>query len=356
MTGSRRATSGVFALFALLSASSAARAQEITSLSQLLGTNSGGYNAYMLGDIGSSGAAYTSDSQGAIAAGGNVYLSSFSADTNGLNGGLALVSGGNVTISNASVNGGVDAGGNVSITSASVSGTVQAKGTVSVSNASQPSTVTGASAATPINFNALGTDTKSEAISIAALAQQAQTGGTAGSVSGTNNLVLTGTSSGVNYFNLTAAQMAQLSSGSLTIDNNVAGATDIISVTGASVTVGAPGNFGFTYNGITSDKVLFDFSQATSLTIANAFQASILAPGATVNFTNGNLTGILVAGNLASTPFQNGEFHAGTFSGTLPGAAPAPGPQFGASPFVGLILVAALALGLRRRRPAVPAA
>ena len=352
----RKMTGVAFALFALLSASSTARAQEITSLSQLLGTNSGGYNAYVLGNIGSSGAAYTSDSQGAIAAGGNVYLSSFSAGTNGLNGGLALVSGGNVTISNASVNGGVDAGGNVSITSASVSGTVQAKGTVSVSNASQPSTVTGASAATPIDFNALSADTKSEAISIATLAQQAQAGGTAGSVSGTNNLVLTGTSSGVNYFNLTAAQMAQLSSGSLTIDNTVAGATDIISVTGASVTVGAPGNFGFTYNGITSDKVLFDFSQATSLTIANAFQASILAPSATVSFTNGNLTGILVAGNLASTPYQNGEFHTGTFSGTLPGAAPAPGPQFGASPFVGLILAAALALGLRRRRPTAPAA
>jgi choice-of-anchor A domain-containing protein len=350
MTKSQLAMGVAFALFASLSASPAAQAEEISSLSQLLGTNNGGYNAYVLGDIGSSSNAYTSDSQGAIAAGGNVYLSSFSANTNNLNGGLALVSGGNVTITNASVNGGLDAGGSVSITSASVSGTVQARGTVSVTNASKPSTVSGPGAAAPIDFNALAADSKSEAISIASLAQQAQANGTAGSVKGTNNLVLTGTSSGVNYFNLTAAQMAQLASGSLTIDNTVAGATDIISVSGSNVTVGAPGNFGFSYNGISSDKVLFDFSQATNLTIANAFDASVLAPNATVNFTNGNLTGILVAGNLASTPFQNGEFHAGSFSGTLPGAAPAPGPEFGTSPLVGLILVAALALGLRQRR------
>jgi choice-of-anchor A domain-containing protein len=357
MTGLRLAKTGAFALFALLSAHSAARAQEISSLSQLLGTNSGGYNAYVLGDIGSSTAAYTSDSQGAIAAGGNVYLTSFAGDTNGLNGGLALVTGGNVTISNGSINGGVDAGGNVSITSAAVNGTVQAQGTVTVTNASRPTTVTGSSAATPINFTALAADSKSEAISIASLAQQAQASGTAGTVSGTNNLTLTGTSAGVNYFNLTAAQMAQLSSGSLTIDNTVAGATDIISVTGASVTVGAPGNFGFSYQGTaTASNTLFDFSQATSLTIANAFDASVLAPTATVNFTNGNLTGILVAGNLASTQFQDGEFHAGSFTGTLPSASPAPAPQFGSSPLVGLLLVAALALGLYRRRPAATAA
>lgn len=340
------------ALFALLSAVSAARAQEISSLSQLLGTNGGGYNAYVLGDIGSSGSAYTSDSQGAIAAGGNVYLNSFSADTTGANGGLAVVTGGNLTLSNGSINGGADVGGNATLSSASVNGTVQAQGTVTTSNMSRPATVTGSSAATPINFAATSSDAKSEAISIASLAQQAQANGTAGTVSGTNNLVLTGNAAGVNYFNLTAAQLAQLSSGSLTIDNTVAGATDIISVTGSNVTVGAPGNFGFSYNGTTSDKVLFDFSQASNLTIANAFQASILAPTATVNFTNGNLTGILVAGNLASTPYQNGEFHAGGFDGILPSASPAPAPSFGGGPLVGLVLVGALAVGLRRRRRA----
>ena len=353
MNGSRIATAVICALFALLSAASAASAQEINSLSQLLGTTNGGYNAYVLGNIGSSTSAYTSDSQGAIAAGGNVYLNSFTVDTNGANAGTAIVTGGNLTLSNGTINGSADVGGNAALSASSVSGSVQAQGTVTTSNMSQPTTVTGSSAATPINFTALATDTKNEAISIASLAQQAQTSGTAGSVSGTNNLTLTGTSSGVNYFNLTAAQLSQLSSGSLTIDNTVAGATDIISVTGASVTVGAPGDFGFTYQGTASaTSTLFDFSQATSLTIANAFDASILAPTATVNFTNGNLTGILVAGNLASTPFQDGEFHAGTFSGTLPsiGASPAPAPLFGSSPLVGLILAAVLALGLYRRR------
>lgn len=350
MNRSRIATAAVFAAFALLSASSAARAQEISSLSQLLGTNSGGYNAYVLGNIGSANAAYTSDSQGAIAAGGNVYLTSFNANANGLNGGLALVSGGNVTVSNGTINGGLDAGGNVSITSASVNGSVQAQGTVTVSNASQPSSVvTGSSAATPINFTALATDTKNEAISIASLAQQAQTAGTAGTVSGTSNLTLSGTSAGVNYFNLTSAQLASLSSGSLTINNTVAGATDIISVTGSSASVS---NFGFTYTGTASaSSTLFDFSQASSLSISGVgFNASVLAPTATVNFTNGNLTGVLVAGNLASTVYQDGEFHTAAFTGALPSAAPAPAPLFGSSPLVGLLLVVALGVGLYRRR------
>jgi choice-of-anchor A domain-containing protein len=357
MPGSQIATAVAFALYAMISASGAhAQSTEISSLSQLLGTSNGTYNAYVLGDIGSSSAAYTSDSSYAIAAGGNVYLTSFSAGTNGS--GVSVVSGGNVTISNGSTNGSIDAGGNIQITGATVNGSAQAKGTVTVTNASQPSsTVQGSSAATPINFTALAADTKSEAISIASLATQAQSSGTAGTVSGTNNLVLTGTAAGVNYFNLTAAQMAQLSSGSLTIDNTVAGATDIISVTGSAVTVGAPGNFSFNYEGTASAaNTLFDFSQASSLTISNAFDASILAPTATVAFTNGNLTGTLVAGNLASTTYQDGEFHAGTFSGVLPTASPAPMGLFGSSPLVGLVLAAVLVVGLyRRRRPAVAA-
>jgi choice-of-anchor A domain-containing protein len=346
MMRSQFAMAGAATLFALLSGASGARAEEISSLSQLLGT--GGYDAYVLGDIGSSTSAYTSDSAGAIAAGGNIYLTSFSANS-GNNNGVAVVSGGNLTLSNGSINGGADVGGNVTISSASVSGTVQAQGTVSVTNASQPSTVTGSSAATPIDFSATSASAKSEAISIASLAQQAQTAGTAGAISGTNNLVLTGTSAGVNYFNLTAAQLAQLSSGSLTIDNTVAGATDIISVTGSSATMG---NFAFSYEGTASaSTTLLDFSQASSLSISSvAVDASILAPSADVSFTNGNLTGVLVAGNLNSTLFQNGEFEGGSFTGVLPTASPAPAVRFGSSPLVGLVLVAALVFGLRRRR------
>jgi len=353
MTRSHGAVWVAFAFFALLSASSAAQAQsqEISSLSALLGTNSGGYNAYVLGNIGSSTSAYTSDSQGAIAAGGNVYLNSVSVDTNGINAGTAIVTGGNLTLSSGTITGSADVGGNATLSAATVTGSVQAQGTVSTGNMSTPTVVTGSAAATPINFSALATDTKAESISLASLAQQAQTAGTAGTVSGTNNLTLTGTASGVNYFNLTAAQMAALSSGSLTIDNTVAGATDIISVSGSSVTVGAPGNFGFSYQGTASaSSTLFDFSQASSLAIANSFDASILAPTATVSFTNGNLTGVLVAGNLASTPYQDGALQSAAFTGILPSAAPAPAPQFGASPLVGLLLAAALALGLRRRR------
>jgi choice-of-anchor A domain-containing protein len=353
MIGSQFAVVGTVALFALLSGASIAQAEEIDSLSQLIGaTGSGGYNAYVLGDIGSAGASYTSDSAGAIAAGGNVYLTSFSADTSGANGGLAVVAGGNLTLSNGTINGGADVGGNASITSALVNGTVQAQGSVTVTNANRPNIVTGSSAATPIDFAATSADAKSEAISIASLAQQAQSSGTAGKVSGTNNLVLTGTAAGVNYFNLTAAQLSQLASGRLTIDNTVAGATDIISVTGSSVTVGAPGNFGFNYQGTASaSTTLFDFAQAQTLSIgSSAFDASILAPTANVSFTNGNLTGVLIAGNLTSTQFQDGEFHAGGFTGILPTASPAPAVRFGSSPLVGLVLVAALALGLRRRR------
>ena len=43
-------------------------------MTTLEGLLSAGYNTYVSGDIGSAGSAYTSDSQAAIAAGGNVYL------------------------------------------------------------------------------------------------------------------------------------------------------------------------------------------------------------------------------------------------------------------------------------------
>ena len=51
-------------------------------------------------------------------------------------------------------------------------------------------------------------------------------------------------------------------------------------------------NFGISVNGTTREKVLFNFSQATSLSISGiAVQGSILAPRAAVNFGNGTVNG-----------------------------------------------------------------
>ncbi len=335
--------------FAAMTLVDPAKADPVMTLDQILGANSA-YNAVIFGNIGSASAAYTSDSQGSIAAGGNAYFTSFNANANGPNGNNpALVVGGNLNFSNGQVNGNTYVGGVANFTGGTnVTGTLTVGGSVASAPSNRPTTVS--SAQSPVNFSSVAASAKAYATAISQQASLAQMAGTAGTVTGTNNLVLTGTQAGINYFNITAQQLSQLASGSLTIKNLVAGATDIINVTGTNITVGAPGNFGFFYTGITDSHVLFNFADATQLKIANAFDASILAPNADVSFTNGNLTGTLIANNLLSTQFQNGEFHYSPFQGSLSGISPAPLPLLGASPLAGFLLAGATGLMARRRR------
>lgn len=153
---------------------------------------------------------------------------------------------------------------------------------------------------------------------------------------------------GVAVFALTAAQLeADLTNASIGFEIG-------LGVTG--VVVDVSGNFtepsSTNWNGAPLRDVLFNFTDATDVTLGN-WQASVLAPEATVAIANGALNGSLFAASFAG----GGELHDDTFTGSLPpgggvtGAAapvPAPGP-------LSLLGVALAALWAVRRRHAGPA-
>jgi choice-of-anchor A domain-containing protein len=369
---------------------------QVTTLQGLLDA---GYNTYVSGDIGSASSAYVSDSQGAIAAGGNVYLSNFGASTNETASGVGVAVGGNLTMTNGSINGTADVGGNLSATStalsnvnvggsmsylygqvngsvnvdgsanftgAGVNGTVAVGGAASFVNSAQP-TVTAATAyAAPINYSAVTAN--ATAVS-AALSGTASTAGDTFTKNAQGQYVFTSTVAGDNIFNVTAAQIAAMSGSQVLFNSTVAGATDIINVVGSG-TEALPGNLSFGYTGgMTDSNVLLNMgTAATTVQLSSnvRYDLSILAPDATVVTSGGNVTGSLIAANLTGNAQLDLSNSGGvTFSGALPAvaqasslaasvgtASPAPLPLPGSSP-LGLIVLAWFGRGRLRRAAAV---
>jgi choice-of-anchor A domain-containing protein len=358
-------------------ASGTARAQ-VTTLQDLLGA---GYNTYVSGNIGSSSQAYTSDSQGAIAAGGNVYLQNFGTSTNATANGVGIAVGGSLTMTNGSVNGTADVGGSLAATSAGLSsvntggsmsylygqvngsvnidgsasfngagvtGKVAVGGTASFVNSAQPTVTAATPYVAPINFSAVTANAAAVSSTLSGMAS------TAGDTFGKNAqgaYVFNSTVAGDNVFNVTAAQMAALSGNQVLFNSTVAGATDIINVVGSS-SVALPGNLSFGYTGgMTDNNVLLNMGTASTVQLASnvSYDLSILAPDATVVTTGGNVTGSLIAGNLLGNAQLNLSNSGGGFSGILPSAAtsqasgtssvaPAPMLSPGSSP-LGLVIL-----------------
>ena len=332
----------------------AARADS-ASVQTLQGLIDSGYNTYLSGDMGSAGSAYTSDSQGAIAAGGNVYLQNFGASTNATaTGGVGLAVGGNLTITNGSVNGTADiggnlaavsaglgnvnvggsmnylngqlsgavaVGGNLSVANAGVNGSVAVGGTASFVNSSTPASVGKPTAyLAPVNFAATSADMAKVSTYLAA---QQTTAGDSFGKNGSGVFVFNSTVAGDNYFNLTAKDLAAFSGSQVLFTSSVAGATDIINIQDSGM-LSLPGNFGISYGGtMTDSKVLMNFSNATTLNVAPnvSYDLSILAPNATINTSGGNITGAVFAQNLTGSEQLNVANSGGRFSGALPGAA-----------------------------------
>lgn len=308
---------GFIAVGALAASAVPARAEAIVTLAAIAGH----YNVFVLGSMGAAASPYTSDSDGPMAVGGNLFLQDFAVASSSANGGPALVVGGNVTQTRGTINGAVFVGGNANFTTnaggTTVNGNLNVLGTlVSAPTQVTGTTSTGAGAGPlPINFQAVGNDLKAASLALTTTSYTSQ--GMAGTVVQNGaQLTLNGSGTGLNFFVLTTAQLAQLGSGSFTI-NLPAGATAIINVSGQAAQIGNPGNFGFFYNGATSDHVLFNFYEATTLSM-QSFNGSILAPLATVTFTNGQMNGSLMAGAVNSITYQNGEFHNVLFDGLLP--------------------------------------
>ena len=111
------------------------------------------------------------------------------------------------------------------------------------------------------------------------------------------SLVLAGTNAKLNIFSLDASQLSGVYGLSISAPPT---STVLINVTGTSVVMQY---MGITLQGgLKAGHVLFNFPQATSLTLAGVgVQGSVLAPNAAVKFDNGQLNGDLIASSLCGT-------------------------------------------------------
>jgi choice-of-anchor A domain-containing protein/uncharacterized repeat protein (TIGR01451 family) len=235
----------------------------------------GDFNLFVLGQDAQS----NSDSEGRVAAGGNVNLTNYgigSGLTNSLGTRDDLIVGGNLTYNQGQVfNGNLVYGGTAALTNVGLlSGTARL--------------------GTPLDFASAQAELTSLSALWAALAANGTTADSYG------NLSLTGTNPTVDVFSVSADQLAAATS--LTI-SAPASATALVNVSGSAAQMQ---NFGMTVTGTDLQHVLFNFPSATTLTLGGiSVQGSVLAPGAAVTFNNGNLDGTLVAHSLTGS----GEFH-----------------------------------------------
>ncbi len=287
------------------------------------------FNVFILGDATQQNA----DTQGRLAVGGNATLTNYDVGlTLGGPVGAALVVGGNLTYTNGAVHDG-DAtyGGTLAQTFVAFpqGGTFRQE--------------------TPLDFAAAGSQLRTLSSYYATLPAN-------GTTTVRNGVItLTGTDPRLDVFSVSGDAVAGASG--LAIDAP-AGATVLVNVSGSAVTL-ANGGFD-NLTGVTSAHVLFNFAQATSLTLSNVdVGGSILAPSAAITFLPSLVTGALVGASLSSGGQANsGQANTTPFTGCLPvaGGPPAGGPG-AATPELGsgeLLATGLLPLGLlalyRRRR------
>lgn len=235
-----------------------------------------------------------SDSEGNVAVGGNAYISSYSVGSAFTGSKARLVVDGNLTWNNggkvgSNAQGDIYIGGNVNMP----------PNVISYGNLYRTQNVVDFAAAESY-LNQASTAWSTQA-----------TTGTVHSQWGI--LDLTGTSSGLNVFNL-SAQDVDINTLNITAP---AGSTVLVNVNGANVKME---DFGmYLKGGLTSNYVLFNFYDATSLTLKGCgFEGSVLAPNAAVDFQYPNLNGTLIGKSIGVPYTHCGEVHNHPFQGDLP--------------------------------------
>jgi len=119
---------------------------------------------------------------------------------------------------------------------------------------------------------------------------------------------LDGTDPLFNVFRVSAAQLAAAKS---IIPDMPAGASALIDVAGASATFT---NVGIQLGGTPAAQVLFSFCEATALTVKGVgIPASVLAPGAALQFDNGLIVGQVFVRSMAGF----GQVNLAPFAGCL---------------------------------------
>lgn len=268
---------------------------------------------------------------GALAVGGNATLTNFSVgkDLDSDYAGSALVVGGNLTYTNGQVfRGDATVGGNISGSGFAVpNGTASSHAAVPFDFAGEYAQLTGLSAGW------------------AGMAAN-------GSVATGGSYVFTGTDADLNVFDISTSALASSSGFSVYIPD---GSVAVFNVTGTSFTSNWPGSFYLNDELIINhapeggSSLLFNFVDATSLTLNGSWAGTILAPDANVTLNWGGIFGSLYANNVTSTS----EFYMAGFKGgsepSDPGVPAVPEPATWAMMILGFGVVG---MAARRRRTA----
>ena len=292
------------------------------------------------------------DVQGRVAVGGNASYGSgmnIASSINPASSAPSLIVGGNFSNTNNTVNGPMIVGGktswnnptlNGSLKSGSVEfsgyGTVNGSVTYGTSFSNPHTTISGkvtqGSIPSPINFGAAYTQLNGLSTSLAAYVPTGLV------TNAYNNLRLTGTGRNFEVFNVSAAQLS--SANYFGFEGPFSSsATVVVNITGANVSAS---NFGFNFGSVDTSHILFNFSDAVTLSSANiGWSGAILAPKAEISTSYGQFNGTVIAHDLSGTA----ETHLSAFKGTLPcGTSVAEEPAVvllmaGCLPFGALVLM-----------------
>ncbi len=287
-----------------------------------LNTDPSALNVYTIGNIGSSTNPYSgSDFQGMAGSGGSDYLQNFSLNANGSASSAtpySLYSGGTVSYTGATNNGGIQAAGTVTTNNSTINGNVSSggnlagsygtiTGNVSVTGTNQSTATINGTMTTGVSYTPfLNQTTVSNYFKNASSFWANSTASTTYTTSyGTLTSTLT---TGRNIINITLSNFNSLTG--ITLSGS-ANSYLIFNITnsGAISSLAAP-----TYNfsgGLNMNNVLINLPNATSISMTGGTFASLLAPKADVTFTNGVLQGNLVVNNL----YGSGQVNSGSFIG-----------------------------------------
>jgi choice-of-anchor A domain-containing protein len=289
------------------------------------------FNLFVLGDMN----VHSSDTEGRVAVKGNASMSSYSVGTTASAGTVNLVVGGNLVAHGGSTNGKTIVGGTTNYQNWATAG-LQPHGT-----------------AVPVDFVAEMTRLNWLTDYLADLTPT----GTAVIPPWGGQYTLTGANAGLNVFDISGATLANTNSFTI---NLTPGSTILINVDG---TADSFSNAGITINGGAASNVLWNFSDATTLSFSGInLLGSVLAPNATYLGGWGQLNGQLIVKNftdqLGATQINNENPFSGNLLGlgpppSLRGVGAVPEPATWAMMIAGFGMVGAV---LRRRRAATLAA
>ena len=282
----------------------------------------GGANLYAIHDFSSS----SSDVEGAVVAGGNVTISSYSINHNDKDAfgkdGYALVAGGNLSLKGGSIE----------------NGKAYVGGTSSLTWAAAPQAAT----SNPVDFKAASTYYKGVAD---ALSELDATGAVTRLWSGVQ---VTGSGKGgVDIFNVSSDIFAN--SSSWTLEQLVPGETLVFNVSGGA---GTFNNGGISFQPLAGYNVLFNFYEAKTVDVRGVI-GSVLAPYATQTANWGVINGNVIVDTWSSTVQVNANHYfnpvdiAGLKVGAGGDAASARVPEPGS---IALVLAGLAAAGVARRK------